>query len=397
MRWTVPLVLLPLVAASPARGQDIARQIEGTLDRLTEVAAETFGRSLPLPSASAGVSYAFDPATGTFQRQPSTFGQVYLERARPIGARRWNVQVAYQHAALDRIDGQDAGDLRDTTPIYFPGRFAAVTFPRVALEAALNQFLLAGTYGITDDLEASLAIPLVQSRTRAQATLRAAGILASDGALFEQVFRVDDPATTFGVGDLLLRAKYRVLATDAVDVAAGLLLRLPTGDVEDLRGIGFLEVAPGILASSRVFRPHPWARLQGHLNASVGFDTEDVDASEARWGIGLDWGITDGLTAAVAVLGRNQFARVAPPGFFDFPRCFGADLVACATSQEPRGGTAPLFGLSSERVDYYDLSIGGRGAVWRDTVFAFVNVIVPLNDGFIRTDPIPLLGVEGTF
>jgi hypothetical protein len=62
-----------------------------------------------------------------------------------------------------------------------------------------------------------------------------------------------------------------------------------------------------------------------------------------------------------------------------------------------RGGTAPLFGLSGARPDYYDLSIGGRGSVWRDTVFAFVNVVLSLNDGFVRTDPIPAIGVEATF
>jgi hypothetical protein len=53
--------------------------------------------------------------------------------------------------------------------------------------------------------------------------------------------------------------------------------------------------------------------------------------------------------------------------------------------------------LSGGRPDYYDISIGGRGALWRDTVFAFVNVVVPLNDGFVRTAPIPLAGIEATF
>ena len=97
------------------------------------------------------------------------------------------------------------------------------------------------------------------------------------------------------------------------------------------------------------------------------------------------------------MLGRNQFARVAPAGFFDFPRCQTQNLLLCATDQSVRGGTSPLFGLSGGRPDYYDISIGGRGAVWRDTVFAFVNVVVPLNDGFVRTEPIPLVGVEATF
>jgi hypothetical protein len=396
-RAIAPLLALVALAPGPATGQDIARQLEASLDRVSRVVSDTFGRSQPLPAASAGVSYAFDPATGNFQRQPSTFGQVYLDRADPIGARRLNVQFTYQWVKLRKLDGRDAGDLQDSEPIYFPGKAAAFAFPRLAIAAAVHQFLFAATYGLTDDLEVSLAVPVVYSNVGASATLRAVGVNAADGALIRFSGTIDDSRQAVGAGDLLLRAKYRVIESDPVHVAAGLLLRLPSGDPDDLHGVGFLEVAPGLLASTRLFRPAAWARLQGHLNASVAFDTDDVDASEARWGIGLDWGITERITAAVAVLGRNQFARVAPAGFFDFPRCPGASLLQCATDASVRRGTAPLFGLSSARPDYYDVSIGGRGAVWRDTVFAFVNVLVPLNDGFVRTAPIPLAGIEATF
>jgi hypothetical protein len=298
---------------------------------------------------------------------------------------------------LQDLDGRDAGDLRDTEPIYFPGKAAALAFPRLGLDAALNQFLFAATYGITDDLEVSLAVPVVYSTADVRARLRAVGVNAADGSILRFDGAVDDSQQAVGAGDILLRAKYRLVESDPVHLAAGLLLRLPSGDPDDLHGVGFFEVAPTVLASTRIFQPAPWARLQGHLNAGVGFDTDDVDASEARWGIGLDWGFTERITAAVAVLGRNQFARVAPPGFFDFPRCPGASLLACATDPSVRGGPAPLFGLSGGRQDYYDVSIGGRGAVWRDTVFAFVNVLVPLNDGFVRPAPIPLAGVEATF
>ena len=72
-------------------------------------------------------------------------------------------------------------------------------------------------------------------------------------------------------------------------------------------------------------------------------------------------------------------------------------MVTCATTAAARDGKAPIFGLSGARPDYYDISVGGRGAVWRDTLFVFANVLVPLNDGFVRTAPIPLVGVEATF
>jgi hypothetical protein len=396
MRRLLPLLLLLTAATAPARAQNIAGRLDAALLRAQDTLAESFGRSLPLPSASAGVSYAFDPATGNFERQPTTFGQVYLDRADTLGAKRVNVQFLYEYVKLDELSGEDASDLRDPTPIYVPGKAAAIRVPRLDVKAVQHQFLFALTYGITENFEATVALPLLYNVLDARARVAAVGI-RTDGAVVSVDQTVEDNTRPFGVGDLFLRAKYRIVDEGPVHVAANLLLRIPTGDQDDLQGIGFVELAPTLIASTRVFEPAPWARLQGHLNAGVGFDTEDVGASEARWGIGLDWGITQRITAAIAILGRNQFARVAPPGFFDFPRCRTQNLLLCASDQSVRGGTAPLFGLSGARPDYYDLSIGGRGSVWRDTVFAFVNVVLPLNDGFVRTDPIPLIGVEATF
>ena len=391
------VLLLAVAIARPAAAQGLSARVEGSLQQVADLLGQTFGRSVPLPSASAGVSYAFDPATGNFRREPSTFGQVYLDRADTLGARRLNVSFAYQFVQLDEIGGQEADDLRDPTPIPFNGKLAAVEFEQLSVRASVHQFLFGLTYGLTEDLDVSVGVPVEYSNLFVGAKIRAAAVSADTGDLVRLSEAPEDSMHPLGVGDLMLRAKYRVLERRDVHVAAGLLLRIPTGDEDDLQGIGFFEVTPGLLASTRLFEPAPWARLQGHMNAGVGFDTDDVGASEARWGIGLDWGMSEHVTAAIAFLGRNQFARVAPPGFFDFRRCPNANLVTCATTPSARDGNAPLFGLTGDRPDYYDFSIGGRGAVWRDTVFLIANLVVPLNDGAVRTRPIPLIGVEATF
>src|SRR5262245_47677313 len=106
----VLLLVLTTSAAAPVCAQPVLTRLENAFVRVEDAAAATFARSLPLPSASAGVSYAFDPATGNFQRQPSTFGQVYLDRADPIGARKVNVQFGYQYVKLTEISGHDADD-----------------------------------------------------------------------------------------------------------------------------------------------------------------------------------------------------------------------------------------------------------------------------------------------
>ena len=55
------------------------------------------------------------------------------------------------------------------------------------------------------------------------------------------------------------------------------------------------------------------------------------------------------------------------------PRC-QSDLVTCAA--DPTVREQQLYGLAGDRPDYYTFSIGGRGALWRDTLFAFANVAI---------------------
>jgi hypothetical protein len=340
------------------------------------------------------VSYSFDPATGTFQREASTFGQVYLDRADPIGAGRFNVSFGYQYVQLEELDGHDSDDLHDTGPIPIPDLLAAIEIPKVSVTGAVHSFLFAFTYGITDNLDAGLAVPAVYSDLRVSLRLRGAAV-PEDGEVVVIEEGFDEPEHVVGPGDVLLRGRYRFLESNDLHLGAGLLVRFPSGDDEALHGIGFFEVAPSLLASTRVFEAASWARLQGHFNAALAFNADDVDASEARWGIGLDWGLTDDITVALAFLGRHQFASVAPPGSLDFPRC-SSDLIECASDPSQRDTVAPLFNLEAGRPDYYTLSLGGRVAVWRDKLFVFANVAIPLNDGFIRTAPIPLAGVQFT-
>jgi len=148
------LLILAVVGSTAVHAQNVAARIGDTIDGLSDTVAATFARSVPLPSASAGVQYVFDPATGNFQRSPTTFGQVYLDRADPLGKGQMNVSVSYAYLELDTVDGKPANDLRDSAPIPAAGKQAALTIPSFGVRAAVHQMLLAFTYGFTDDLEA---------------------------------------------------------------------------------------------------------------------------------------------------------------------------------------------------------------------------------------------------
>ena len=163
-------------------------------------------------------------------------------------------------------------------------------------------------------------------------------------------------------------------------MAGGLVLRFPTGSVDRLRGTGEYEVMPALYASSRTWHAASWAQLSLHLNLGVDVVTGDLGQSEGRWGIGCDWGVTERATMGLAFLGRHPFQ----PPVESFLRPYG-----CFPAPGRHGA---LFGLTGDRPDYYDMSIGaapasGGAACLRQRV-------VPLNDAGVRTGVIPPVGVE---
>ena len=61
------------------------------------------------------------------------------------------------------------------------------------------------------------------------------------------------------------------------------------------------------------------------------------------------------------------------------------------------GGRSPIFGIDPGQPSYYDISVGGRVNLWRDTVFGIGNVIIPANQQGIRASVVPMVGIEVAF
>jgi hypothetical protein len=133
------------------------------------------------------------------------------------------------------------------------------------------------------------------------------------------------------------------------------------------------------------------------MNLGLDLDADDVSQSEGRWALGCDVGIGSRTRAALAFLGRHAFDRLAPASALELPRCLAAPAACQADPSGSPKGSLPVFGFRGERADHVDLSVGGRVHVWRETVMLFANVLVPLTDEGLRTEPIPLGGMEVTF
>jgi hypothetical protein len=320
---------------------------------------------------------------------------VYLQRADPLGAGKWNVSFAYQYAHLDELDGNDAAQLRNQSAIPINGLLAAIQLSPLDLDVSVHQFLFAASYGITESLEASIAVPVVYSDVAVDVPIAAAAVTPS-GELVTFEERVKERETSAGIGDLLLRAKVRLATLTDLHLAGGLQLRLPSGSRQDLLGIGYVEVSPSLIASTRIFEAAPWARLQGHFNGGHRLQRRKRRRQRCPLGIRAGLGPHRRCHGRGVAPRPEPVRRRGPPGHVHLPELRRGSGRLRDRSLGSRRHAAALRPVD-RRVDYYTLSIGGRASVWRDTIFAMVNVAVPLNDGFVRTDPIPLIGLESTF
>lgn len=376
VRRSALLVLVALATVGSVVQAETFQDILGTpLGRhLGDALGAAVTRSLPpVIAASAGVTFTYDMSTGAFTREPSLSGQLFLERADPIGRERWNVSLSYLRVKLDRFEGEDIEALSDNLTI--ADRGGPVTFPLFGIDFETHELTGSVTYGVTDDLDLNLTIPIQFSEFRLH--LRQ----AEPGSAVVKPF--DASSTKFGPGDIFVRGKYRVVNGDRIAAALGLVLRLPAGNEDNFQGTGDTEVAPLVYLTGKGFAPRPGVSVRPYFNAGVNFDAADVAASEARWGLGLDAGFHERVTVAVAILGRHAFQRTIPAGTLAFPRTDGT--------------TRSLFGIEGQRSDFYDVSLGGRVHLWRDTLFAFGNVLLPLNDDGVRALVIPTAGIEAAF
>ena len=88
------------------------------------------------------------------------------------------------------------------------------------------------------------------------ATADAPGIHSFPGGASDET--LNESSSAQGIGDILLRAKYRFFNAAGGGLAAGVDLRLPTGDSEQLLGTGGAQLKVGLIGSmaSGPFSPH---------------------------------------------------------------------------------------------------------------------------------------------
>lgn len=399
IRWA----LLALLVSVPAGANSLRDQLGqssltvgiaggGAFDALAENIAQTAARSLPVVSASAGFTYRYNKDLDIFERTSDTLGPIFLERPDTLGKGKFNINVSTQYVQFDSFDSQKIGHLEAKDPIVLQtadsaGNLLGFTANRLIYGLKIQNYIaaLSVTYGLLDDLDLNVNVPMISTNLDVGVHSQQVALAGTDGVFSPASGPVVNGSThgnAVGVGDILLRLKYRLANLGQVRSAAGLQLRLPSGNADDFQGTGAFEVSPFFYAST-VY----WGHLEPFVNAGFDIRPEDIGQTEARYGFGTDLDITRWIGATVAFLGRSEFQGSANQGSTNFLHLTSGGTVA----------QQPLLGLDFGRKDFFDFSFGFRVVVWREVMF-FANGIYAINSDGLRNDTvIPTAGFEGSF
>jgi hypothetical protein len=356
--------------------------------------------SLPLPSPASGFTYQFDPALGVFARTSTNFGPIMSERHETLGRQRVSVGFTHQRLSFDSIENINL----DSVPAVFThddaellgGREDVVTTINT-IDATVTRSTAFVSLGVTNRMDISIAVPFITADlvVTSDAAIQRIGTTNPETHFFRalddtignrRIFTAFGDAS--GPGDITIRLKQNIKRAPQHGMAAGVDLRLPTGDEKNLLGTGAAGVHPFVVWSGA------YGALSPHLNAGYQWNGSSVLGGDPGTGLAKDlpdvgtysFGtvveIHPRITAAVDVIGRYVI---------DSPRLRAEDFHAL-------NGTSVFPNIAFESGSFNELNAAAGVKVnLLGRLLLDMNVVVPLNQAGLRDKLSPLIGLEYVF
>jgi hypothetical protein len=353
--------------------------------------------TFPISSPAGGFSFTFDTAAGGLRRATESFGPAFAERALTNGKGMFTIGASFQYSKYSSFEGQslDNGDVKfylehqDVGGEFFEGDL---------IEAALNLDLssttttLFGNYGINNEWDVALAVPIVH--VSMDATIDATILRLATGET-SNIHRFPSGGTTdtftssgsaSGFGDVLIRTKYRFLSRGPGGLAAAFDLRLPTGDEENLLGTGATSAALTFIGSATYGRWSPHFNI-GYTGSNSG---ELVDVpNEFGYRFGTEYTISPTVTLSGTVIGRS---------LLDTGRLELADRTHNYVDQalRPQLTTIRDFQFREGSLNVVSLAIGGKANVTR-TLLVSGTLLWSLTSSGLTAGVTPVVGLDYSF
>lgn len=233
----------------------------------------------PLGTSSGSFVFKLDPTTGLQVRSAPTFGPTFTHRAMTSGEGKVAIGGNFLFATYDRFGSLPLDQMRLLLITQPTGRAVAGT---TSLAISSKSLIMSGMVGVTKNLDVGVAVPLL--------TVKVEGVSWSCSGLASTLSpdpRCEDPNNTVisrttgsgvssGLGDIAVLVKYRFLKfgddlPDPGGLAALVTTRLPTGDRDNLRGLGVNRTLVALIVS--------WGKgkLRPHANGGFEVWSDSVD------------------------------------------------------------------------------------------------------------------------
>jgi hypothetical protein len=407
---------------------------------------------LPLANPASGFVYQYDSQTGLYSRSSQSLGPVLTERGETIGRHKFAFGGTYQRFRFQKLDGIDLHNIPvlykavpSSVPAGDPYLAAQFVSTQNSVDIKMNQFTIFATFGITNRLDVSVAVPFMQVgfNVNSVATInRIAGtepILYPDpsggapivgccsnggpgpyGPVFANYFDPANPATSIqrefsnnhgtppsspywnpsnssaqGIGDVTLRAKANLYRSDKVSFAMVTDVRLPTGDANNFLGSGTFGLKPLAALSFREGWLTPHVNLGYQWNGSSVLGGNPYLGTKSRlpgfaiFSAGSDIPVSRFITMAVDYLGQE---------LVNSPR------IGLQTFQSPGpltttgqvGNFQSIVQLGKHVYNQSDAAFGVKVSAF-DHFLMTANAIISLNDAGLRQRVTPMVGLSYVF
>jgi hypothetical protein len=295
-----------------------------------------------------------------------------------MGAHRVFIGLADQYFDFTRVDGVHLSNI--------PIAAGALLGPGTSLTGnynvhlKLNQFTIFGSYGLTNRLDVSVAVPIVSSQMSGSLNLQANGL----PFLVNRTASLNPSAT--GIGDVQFQVKGNIVRTEQAGLAFGVNLRTPTGDAYNLLGAGAMGIEPFLAASVTLHHrltPHVNVGYQWNgksvLTGNLQTETTRSIAGNISYVAGTEIAINRRVTATTDIIGEEVIHgdRIAV-GYFGFA---------------PQG--QPVEGTLFYRHSFNNTSGSVGVKVNPGGNFLIVaNLLFRMNHGGLSAPVVPLIGLS---
>lgn len=401
------------------------RAVEAFGDRL-----RTQFANFPLGSSTGGFTYSFNEQSGLYTRNTQSFGPAFTERAQTIGRRKFSVGVNYQHTSFDTFGGQDLQDgsisfylphtdccsaAAPPPSLQNPGFESDVMQATLTLKASTDTVGVFANYGVTDRFDVGVAIPISHVNLEADVHATILRLSSADNLLvhtFVQGQNVtettfSDSGSATGIGDVVVRTKYNFLRATNTWMSLGVDLRLPSGDADNLLGLGTTQGKFFLIASSTHERISPHVNLgftvSGEGKPETLYQFEPLGVSdEFNYAGGVEFVAHPKLTLLADFIGRTLFdAGDIELETKTFP--FRAGAGSNATVPLQTSSTNPVTGQPYEQLGLRDgnlsLLLGAAGFKYNagTNLLLNANVLFPLTDAGLRDRLTFAIGLDYAF